>query len=62
MTQALTPLEERTAEERKTEQRSDETEQRSDEDAARAEAEAQRTEQVKDQEGPRLGDLGSLEE
>ena len=62
MTQAFISPEERADEERKTEQRNDKTEQRNDEDAARAEAEAQRTEQVKDQEGPRLGDLGSLEE
>lgn len=62
MTQALTPLEERAAEERKTEQQSDETEQRNDEDTARAEAQAQRTEQMQDREGPKLGDLGSLEE
>ena len=62
MTQALTPLEERAAEERKIEQQSDETEQRNDEDTARAEAQAQRTEQMQDREGPKLGDLGSLEE
>jgi len=55
VTQAFLPPQERAAEERK-------TEQRSDEDNARAEADAQRAEQVEDQEGPRLGNLGSLDE
>ena len=55
MTQAFLPPQERAAEERK-------TEQQSDEDNARAEADAQRAEQVDDQEGPRLGDLSALEE
>jgi hypothetical protein len=55
VTQALISPQEWADEERK-------TEQRSDEDNARAEADAQRTEQVEDQEGPHLGDLGSLEE
>ncbi len=55
MTQAFLPPQERAAEERK-------TEQQSDMDNARAEADAQRAEQVENQAGPTLGDLGSLEE
>ncbi len=55
MTQAFIPPQERTDEERK-------ADQGDDMDTVRAEADAQRAEQVEDQEGPRLGDLGSLEE
>lgn len=55
MTHDFTLPQERDAEERK-------IEQQSDMDNARAEADAQRAEQVDDQEGPKLGDLGSLEE
>jgi hypothetical protein len=55
MTQTFLPVQEPDAEEGK-------AEQRSDMDHARAKADAQLAEQVEDQEGPRLGDLGSLEE
>ncbi len=50
----------RPPEDRNATKQSDEVQ--SDEENARAEADVQIKEQVEDQEGPRLGDLGSLEE